>query len=233
MPRIDLGQWPAVLSDDVIDIADELEYRTSYEREQGKTIFPPQNQILRALQLTPPEKVKVVIVGQDPYHGAGQANGLAFSVNPGVPFPPSLRNIFKELQSDLGYPIPKSGDLTPWAEQGVLLLNTVLTVEEGKANSHKDWGWQIFVLEVFKACVKLPQPIVFLLWGGQARAFCAGLQLSKLENKACLFSSHPSPLGASNGSRAVPAFLGSRPFSQTNALLRRMGAEPVDWSLPG
>lgn len=231
MSKVNIGQWDTVLSDDVIDIADELAYRANYERNHGKAIFPPQDQIFRALQLTTPEKVKVVLVGQDPYHGAGQANGLAFSVSPGVPIPPSLRNIFKELREDLGYSTPTSGDLTSWAKQGVLLLNTVLTVEEGKANSNKDWGWQDFVLEVFKVCASFPQPIVFLLWGGQARAFCAGLLLQVEKNKRCLWSSHPSPLGASSGNEAVPAFLGSRPFSKTNALLQQMGAEPIDWKL--
>lgn len=231
MPRIDLGQWASLLSYDAIDIADELEYRATYEREHGKTIYPPQNQIFRALQLTPPKSVKVVLLGQDPYHGPGQANGLAFSVNPGVPCPPSLKNILKELKNDLGYPIPASGDLTPWANRGVLMLNTVLTVEDGKANSHKNWGWQDFVLEVLKVCVSLPQPMVFLLWGGQARAFCAGLLLHQKENKACLWSSHPSPLGASSGNSAVPAFIGSRPFSKTNELLMQMGVSPINWSL--
>ena len=119
-------------------------------RGSGLTVYPPQSQIFHALTLTPPEKVKVVIVGQDPYYGPGQANGLAFSVSPGVPIPPSLRNIFREMHADIGAKIPDSGDLTRWAEQGVLLLNTVLTVQEGMPNSHKDWGWQKFVLEVFR-----------------------------------------------------------------------------------
>lgn len=224
-------KWNDILSESDRKLAIQLSKRAAEEQAQGKQIFPPQNLIFQALEATPPDKVKVVIVGQDPYHGPCQANGLAFSVGPGVTPPPSLKNIFREMNSDLGLPIPQSGDLSPWAKQGVLLLNTVLTVEQGKPNSHKDWGWQDFTLAVFRACVNLPQPIVFILWGGQARAFTAGLQLSGQPNKACVFSSHPSPLGAGKGSVAVPAFIGSRPFSATNRLLRAMGAEEVDWKL--
>lgn len=224
-------KWNDILSESDRKLAIQLSKRAAEEQAQGKQIFPPQNLIFQALEATPPDKVKVVIVGQDPYHGPCQANGLAFSVGPGVTPPPSLKNIFREMNSDLGLPIPQSGDLSPWAKQGVLLLNTVLTVEQGKPNSHKDWGWQDFTLAVFRACVNLPQPIVFILWGGQARAFTAGLQLSGQPNKACVFSSHPSPLGAGNGSVAVPAFIGSRPFSATNRLLRAMGAEEIDWKL--
>lgn len=226
-------KWSEMLSKETLQLARTLALRAAHERQQGKVIYPAQEDIFRALTVTPPESVKVVIVGQDPYHGPGQANGLAFSVNPGVAFPPSLRNIFKELETDTGipYPEPGHGDLTPWAKQGVLLLNTVLTVEQGRANSHKDWGWQQFVLEVFKTCARLPQPIVFILWGGQARAFVAGLQLSKCHNKVCLCSSHPSPLGAMKGDSVIPAFIGSRPFSQANWHLVRMGSEPIDWRL--
>ena len=223
-------KWNDILSENDRKLAIQLSKRAAEERAQGKQVFPPQNLIFQALEATPPDKVKVVIVGQDPYHGPGQANGLAFSVGPGITPPPSLKNIFKELNADLGLPIPLSGDLSPWAKQGVLLLNTVLTVEQGKPNSHKDWGWQDFTLAVFRACVNLPQPIVFILWGGQARAFTAGLQVSSQPNKACICSSHPSPLGAGKGNTAVPAFIGSRPFSTTNRLLRTMGAEEIDWS---
>lgn len=170
-------------------------------------------------------------ISQDPYHQPGQANGLAFSVAPGVKFPPSLRNIFKELHADLNVPIPRSGDLTAWAERGVLLLNTSLTVEEGRPNSHAKWGWQEFVRSVLKICTELPQPVVFLLWGGNARAFVADLQINSCDNKIALCSSHPSPLGATKGSDAAPAFLGSRPFSQANYYLQSMGAEPINWEL--
>ena len=224
-------KWNDILPEEVRRLAVQLAKRAEEERVAGKQIFPPQNCIFQALEATPPDRVKAVIVGQDPYHGSGQANGLAFSVGPGIAPPPSLRNIFKELHTDLGYPIPQSGDLSPWAGQGVLLLNTVLTVEQGKPNSHKDWGWQDFTLAVFRACTGLPQPIVFILWGGQARAFTAGLQVSSKPNKACMWSSHPSQLGATKGCPGVPAFVGSRSFSTANGLLRGMGAEGVDWRL--
>lgn len=226
-----MKKWSDILPKESLDLAKTLACKAQTETKAGKVIYPAHENIFRALTLTSPESVKIVIVGQDPYHGAGQANGLAFSVNPGVKIPPSLRNIFKELSEDIGCAIPSSGDLTPWAERGILLLNTVLTVEEGKANSHAGWGWQAFVLEVFRACTQLPQPIVFILWGGQARAFTAGLQLSQQDRKACICSSHPSPLGAKSGNSAVPAFIGSRPFSTANQLLQSMGAEPVDWAI--
>ncbi len=226
-----MTKWSSILPDNALQCARTLMKRAAEERRQGKTIYPPQNAIFRALQLTLPEEVKVVIVGQDPYHEPGQANGLAFSVAPDVPLPPSLQNIYRELEADLGVSAPSNGDLTGWARQGVLLLNTVLTVERGRANSHKNWGWQTLVLEVYRVCASLPQPVVFLLWGGQARAFTAELSLTGRPNKAVLCSSHPSPLGATKGSASVPAFLGSRPFSRTNELLVSMGAEPVNWSM--
>lgn len=225
-----MKKWSDILPRPALQRASTLASKAQSARASS-TIYPPQSQIFSALTLTPPEKVRVVIVGQDPYHGQGQANGLAFSVSPGVPLPPSLRNIFREMQEDIGTRIPTSGDLTPWAEQGVLLLNTVLTVQEGQPNSHKDWGWQEFVLEVFRTCATLPQPIVFLLWGRQAQAFVSSLPLADLKNKRVLVSSHPSPLGAGKGSAGVPAFLGSRPFSKANQLLKEMGAEPVEWAL--
>lgn len=226
-----MEKWSNLLSSQTLGEAMSLAKKAQAARSSGLTVYPPQSQIFQALTLTPPEKVKVVIVGQDPYHGAGQANGLAFSVSPGVPIPPSLRNIFREMHADIGAKIPDSGDLTHWAEQGVLLLNTVLTVQEGMPNSHKDWGWQKFVLEVFRVCVTLPQPSVFLLWGRQAQSFVSGLPIDKLPNKRVLCSSHPSPLGAGKGSAEVPAFLGSKPFSRTNHLLKEMGAEPIEWAL--
>lgn len=224
--------WSDVIPQDVQALGAELAKRAACEREAGRTIYPPQEQIFRALELTTPEKVKVCLVGQDPYHEAGQANGLCFSVNRGVLFPPSLKNVFKELVSDIGCPYPKSGDLTHCAEQGVLMLNTVLTVQDGTANSHRNWGWQNFTQAVFAACAKLPQPIVFITWGGQARAFLAGIPISQLPDKGVVFSSHPSPLGARKGNDVVKAFIGSRPFSQTNRLLEQMGSTPIHWELP-
>lgn len=226
-----MRKWSDILPQESMEKAAALASRAQSARDSGLTIYPPQSKIFRALTLTPPEQVRVVIVGQDPYHGPGQANGLAFSVSPGIPIPPSLRNIFREMQEDIGVKMPESGDLTLWAERGVLLLNTVLTVQDGIANSHKDWGWQDFVLDVFLNCATLPQPIVFLLWGRQAQAFVSSLPLDRVQNKRTLCSSHPSPLGAGKGSSRVPAFLGSRPFSRTNQLLQEMGTEPVNWEL--
>ena len=224
-------KWRECISERDMELAQALFNRAKTESANGHIIYPPKDKIFSALAMTPPEAVKVVIVGQDPYHGAGQANGLAFSVNPGVAIPPSLRNIFRELHDDIGCPIPESGDLTPWAQQGVLLLNTCLTVEQGKPTSHSRWGWQDFVLSICRACVALPQPIVFMLWGGYARSFTAGLQIAASKNKCSIFSSHPSPLGASKGNDVVPAFLGSRPFSKANRFLEAMGADPVNWIL--
>lgn len=224
-------KWNDILPENIKILGNRLAAQAQEERDRGITIYPPQDKIFRALELTPPDKVKVCLVGQDPYHGPGQANGLAFSVHPGIPLPPSLKNIYKELVADTGCPMPTSGDLTPWAEQGVLMLNTVLTVQDGVANSHKNWGWQEFTQAVFAACASLPQPIVFLTWGGQARAFLAGIPISQLPNKAAVFSSHPSPLGATKGSDTVPAFIGSRPFSATNHYLTQMGSSPINWTL--
>lgn len=226
-----LNKWLNSLPLEIRTLGDSLYSLAAAERESGKTIYPAQENIFKALILTPPESVKVVIVGQDPYYNPGQANGLAFSVNKGVSLPPSLKNIFKELNSDLGGTTPSSGDLTIWAKQGVLLLNTILTVEEGKPNSHSKRGWQAFVREVLKICVELPQPIVFILWGAQARAFIEPLFLSGNTSKLLLYSSHPSPLGARKASAAVPAFIGSCPFSKTNNWLANRGIKPVNWML--
>lgn len=154
---------------------------------------------------------------------------MAFSVNPGVKLPPSLRNIFAELVSDVGGRQPENGDLTAWAEQGVLLLNTCLTVEEGRPNSHSDWGWQEFTRAVFETALGLPQPVVFLLWGRNAQAFMAGLDIEKYPNKRVLVSTHPSPFSARRGSGGAPAFIGSRPFSKVNELLEEMRAKGIDW----
>lgn len=198
-------------------------------RAAAETVLPPPRQIFRALDLTPPENVRCVILGQDPYHTPGVANGLAFSANAGCKVPPSLRNIFKELSADIGCPAPTSPDLTPWAEQGVLLLNTILTVRPGAAGSHAGWGWQSVTADLLRVCAELPQPVMFLLWGRHAQK--AGLRPPS-ETKQYLCSSHPSPLGASKASATVPAFLGSRPFSRTNAFLRASGVAEIAWRLP-
>ncbi|ETA79670.1 uracil-DNA glycosylase [Youngiibacter fragilis] len=190
------------------------EYRT-------KVIYPDMHNIFNSLKLTSYEDVKVVILGQDPYHGKGQAHGLAFSVQKGVPKPPSLLNIFKELKDDLGYPIPGHGNLESWARQGVLLLNTVLTVREGQANSHQGKGWEIFTDTVIGHLSKRQDPIIFLLWGAPAGKKEALID----ERHRVLKSVHPSPLSAHRG------FFGSRPFGRANDILRDMGKEPIDWRI--
>lgn len=187
-----------------------------------KTIFPPKQNIFRALNLCDYEDVKVVILGQDPYHELHQANGLAFSVYPGVKVPPSLVNIYKELNSDLKTTIPNHGDLTKWAKQGVLLLNNVLTVEEGKANSHAGKGWEIFTLNIVKALNQRQKPLVFILWGNNARAKKQYIDTSR---HLVLESAHPSPLSAHRG------FFGSRPFSQANEFLKANGIAEIDWQI--
>ena len=225
--------WAALMNQAALDTASELWERAAERRAAGELVLPPQERIFRALELTPPDAVRCVIVGQDPYHTPGVANGLAFSANVGCKIPPSLRNIFKELAFDIGCPMPTSPDLTPWALQGVLLLNTALTVRAGAAGSHSKWGWQSVTGEILRVCYEeLPQPIMFLLWGrhAQAAAHKAGIALSDAERVFC--SSHPSPLGASKGSAEIPAFLGSRPFSKTNAFLKSVGVPEIQWELP-
>lgn len=236
-------KWSEILPQEALDLSTQLEERALRERNEGKLIWPAQDQIFRALQLTAPEDVKVCIVGQDPYHTPGQANGLAFSVAPGHPLQPSLRNIYTELCNDIGCEYPPNGDLTPWAQKGVLLLNTSLTVYEHQANSHVSWGWNKFSKAVLQAATKLPQPIVFILWGANAQDFlkdlisCAAVHqekhiiIERLVNKAYILSSHPSPFSASKPCRGMPAFKGSKPFSTANRLLEEMGGEPIIWNL--
>lgn len=187
-----------------------------------KTIFPPKQNIFRALNLCDYDDVKVVILGQDPYHELHQANGLAFSVSPGVKVPPSLVNIYKELHHDLNMTIPNHGDLTKWAKQGVLLLNNVLTVEQGRANSHAGKGWEVFTLNIVKALNEREKPLVFILWGNNARS---KKQYINTARHLVLESAHPSPLSASRG------FFGSRPFSKANQFLVKNGIEPIDWQI--
>ncbi len=193
------------------------------EKAAGKRIFPKGSEWFRALDLTPLNKVRVVILGQDPYHGPGQAHGLCFSVPPGVRPPPSLINIFKELESDLGLPRPNHGHLEHWARQGVLLLNSVLTVESGLAASHKDRGWERFTDAVIRLVNAQSQPTVFLLWGSYAQKKAAFVDASR---HLILKAAHPSPLSAHNG------FLGCKHFSQANAFLEAQGQAAIDWSLP-
>lgn len=206
------------------------------KRMSGKTIFPPEDKVFRALELTPPENVKVVIIGQDPYHGDGQANGLAFSVESGVRIPPSLRNIYKELVNDQLCPIPTSGDLTPWAKQGVLLLNTALTVEKGCPGSHTGLGWEAVVGAVLSGLLQynyerdIYYPI-FVLWGDKARKFMSDNVSSVYEDAPILMSTHPSPFSAARAAGEIPAFMGSRPFSKINAILEDRGQTPIKWAL--
>ena len=199
----------------------ELQAFVSGERDRHP-VYPPPSDVFAALHLTPRAATKVVILGQDPYHGAAQAHGLAFSVRPGVALPPSLRNIFLELEADLGVPRPRSGSLEPWARRGVLLLNTTLTVRGGSAASHRGRGWETFTDEVIRAVAAKPERVVFVLWGAAARRKRALVDQSR---HVALESAHPSPLSASNG------FFGSRPFSRANAALVEAGREPVDWRL--
>ena len=192
------------------------------EYQKGKKIFPKGEEYFAAFEFTPFEKVRVVILGQDPYHGPGQAHGLCFSVQKGVRLPPSLQNIFKELHSDLGIPIPQNGYLEKWAKQGVLLLNAVLTVENGKAASHQGKGWEKFTDEVIRHLNDEREGIVFVLWGSYAQKKGEFIDRKK---HYVIESVHPSPLSAFRG------FFGSKPFSKINNYLLRRGEKPIDWSL--
>jgi uracil-DNA glycosylase len=221
---VDLPEsWQAVLADELAQpYFAKLSAFVDAERATH-TVYPPESDVFNALKLTPYESVRVLVVGQDPYHGAGQAHGLAFSVRPGVTPPPSLRNIFKELRDDLGCKVPNNGYLVPWAEQGVLLLNTVLTVRAGQANSHRGKGWERFTDAVIRRVGEREQPAVFVLWGAPAQKKRALIDDSR---HVIVQSAHPSPLSARNG------FLGSKPFSQINAALESWGQPPIDWQIP-
>ena len=193
--------------------------RSAYK---SKTIYPHPKKIFNAFDSTPLDKVKVVIIGQDPYHGPGQAHGLCFSVEKDTKIPPSLRNIYKELNSDLNVPVPSTGNLQSWADQGVLLLNTVLTVEATQANSHKGLGWETFTEAAIKAVSKELNNVVFILWGRQAQLLSSILDDTK---HLILSSAHPSPLSAHNG------FFGCKHFSKANEYLEKHGKEPIDWRI--
>ena len=193
----------------------EKEYRE-------KRIFPARQDIWNAFKYTDYDEVKVLLLGQDPYHGEGLAHGLSFSVQPGVRIPPSLRNIYKELQADLGIPIPETGYLKKWAEEGVMLLNTVLTVREGEANSHRGKGWEKLTDKAISLLNEREKPVIFLLWGRPAQE---KQRLIDTSRHVVIASPHPSPLSANRG------FFGSAPFSKVNAELRRLGMKEIDWSL--
>ena len=195
----------------------ELTLRQEY---QTTTVYPPGKLIFNAFNLCPFDQVKVVIIGQDPYHGPGQAHGLCFSVNDGVPFPPSLQNIFKEIQSDLGTPIPTTGNLTRWANQGVLMLNATLTVRAHQAASHQRQGWEEFTDAAIRALAEERENLVFILWGAYAQKKGAFIDRNK---HLVLASAHPSPLSAYNG------FFGNKHFSRANEYLIAHGQQPIQW----
>ncbi len=204
------------------DYMKKLRQFLAVELKKKKRLYPKANEYFAAFEHTPLNKVSVVILGQDPYHGPGQAHGLCFSVPPGVPAPPSLKNIFKEIHQDLGLSIPNHGCLTPWADQGVLLLNSVLTVEDGLAASHRNQGWEIFTDSVIRVLNEQEQPLVFMLWGSYAQK--KGQFIDR--KKHCVLESvHPSPLSAHRG------FLGCRHFSKANDFLKKQGLTPIHWGL--
>ena len=229
-----INAWLAQAPAEVTQTTERLLAEVSAMRAD-ETIYPPQDDILNALAWTAPSEVRVVILGQDPYHGPGQAMGLSFSVRRDQKLPPSLRNIYKELAADLGCPMPATGDLSNWARQGVLLLNTTLTVREHAANSHSKLGWQVLTDYVVRRCCELPQPVVFLAWGAHAIKMVQQTMAdtgtdTTGSGKFCLASTHPSPLSATRAARDVPAFMGSRPFSRANQLLEEHGEKPIDWA---
>ena len=224
----ELGAWQALLQEEF----EKPYWRTLAERVDAayaaSTVYPPREELFAAFRMTPPEAVRVVILGQDPYHEPGQANGLAFSVNPGVKLPPSLRNIYQELESDLGISPAKDGDLSAWARQGVLLLNTVLTVEQGAANAHAGCGWETFTRAALEyAAAHGTAPLAAVLWGKPAQKYAPIFNRAAAHRPVLVLeSAHPSPLSAYRG------FFGSAPFGKVNAFLKNNGAAEIDWRLP-
>ena len=213
--------WNEILAEEMQkDYYQELQAFVQKRRAEVR-VFPEEKNVFNALELTPFESVKVVILGQDPYHGFGQAHGLSFSVQKGIPLPPSLKNIYKELQDDIGGDFPTEGDLTHWAKQGVLLLNTVLTVEEGNANSHKGMGWERLTNRLIESLNELNHPVIFILWGKPAQD---KEKLITNPSHVILKSPHPSPLSAYRG------FFGSKPFSRINDILIQQGQIPIRWT---
>ena len=213
--------WNEILAEEMEkDYYQELQAFVQKRRAEVR-VFPEEKNVFTALELTPFESVKVVILGQDPYHGFGQAHGLSFSVQKGIPLPPSLKNIYKELQEDIGGELPTEGDLSHWAKQGVLLLNTVLTVEEGNANSHKGKGWERLTNRLIESLNELKHPVIFILWGKPAQD---KEKLITNLNHVILKAPHPSPLSAYRG------FFGSKPFSRVNDILIQQGQTPIRWT---
>ncbi|MFY1675974.1 MULTISPECIES: uracil-DNA glycosylase [unclassified Streptomyces] len=214
--------WREVLGDELRrPYFEKLMDFVEEERARGP-VYPPREEVFAALEATPFDRVRVLVLGQDPYHGEGQGHGLCFSVRPGVRVPPSLRNIYKELHADLGVPVPDNGCLLPWARQGVLLLNAVLTVRAGEANSHKGRGWEQFTDAVIRAVAERPDPAVFVLWGNYAQKKAGLIDETR---HVVVRGAHPSPLSARR-------FLGTRPFTRIDEAVARQGHEPIDWSLP-
>jgi uracil-DNA glycosylase len=216
------ADWKAVLADELDQpYFQKLSEFVDNERAEHQ-VFPPEEDVFNAFKLTPYKKVKVLLLGQDPYHDEGQAHGLCFSVKPGVTPPPSLKNVFKELHHDLGCKIPNNGYLVPWAEEGVMLLNAVLTVRAHEANSHKDKGWEKFTDSVISRLNERERPLVFLLWGAYAQK---KIKLIDTERHRVVTAAHPSPL-------SYKKFLGSKCFSAVNKALDELGESPINWQLP-
>lgn len=241
IPPILPKTWKTLLPLDSSLLAERLYHEVDYLRSISPVpIYPPQDQLFRAFELTPPSSIKIVILGQDPYHTPGTANGLAFSSNNSIP--PSLRNIYKEIHKDLDIEIPSTGDLTPWAERGVFLLNTTLSVVQGQPNSNYSIGWSLFTSSVIKTITTLPQPIVFLLWGKFAHSILISLKdktIVKLgshifhsaNDKYFILTSHPSPLSCYKSAGGYPPFFDSHQFLTANNILLDKGVAPVDFSI--
>jgi uracil-DNA glycosylase len=217
------NDWLSVLQDEFQSPYYEQLQHFLREERLAQTIYPPTEEVFSALQLTSFADTKVVILGQDPYHGSGQAHGLSFSVKPGIAIPPSLRNMYKELESDIGCSTPNHGYLKSWAEQGVLLLNTVLTVRETLPNSHKGKGWERFTDRIIQTLSGREQPVIFILWGSHAQSKAALIDSTR---HVIVASAHPSPLSAYRG------FFGSKPYSHVNACLKSFGMTEINWQLP-
>jgi uracil-DNA glycosylase len=215
--------WRAQLAEELHKLYFQKLYQFLAEERQNYQVFPPEEDVFNAFRLTPYQEVNVLLLGQDPYHDEGQAHGLCFSVRPGVRPPPSLVNIFRELRNDLGCKIPNNGCLEPWAWQGVLLLNAVLTVRAHEPNSHKGKGWEHFTDAAIRAASDKREPVVFLLWGAYAQK---KIELIDTKRHTIIQSAHPSPLSAKHG------FFGSKPFSKINAALKKAGKPEINWQIP-
>lgn len=230
-----INEWRQMLPYTTVAKMDAITSTVNDMRRNGQTIYPPQEDIFNALSLTDPKNIKVIIIGQDPYHEEGQAMGLAFSVRDGVPFPPSLKNILAELSDDLHIPVPTTGNLTPWARQGVLIMNTTLTVPAHKPLGHAKLGWQDVTSSILQTALMTKKPQVVLCWGQPAYKTATTVmplvERTYLENTMILHSTHPSPFSANRSTQTAHAFMGSHPFSKTNAILEKYGETPIDWTL--